>query len=193
MRCAVPRVAGMVTAMPRPNTVVNTIPSNDAVLRRLVERATATSTPDSPEELTERLRPLYPRVAVFERLISGEQGLYVYRDGRYEPESPRSWWEAPDIPCITVSMRTGELVRVTGSWADLMRAVPSDLIGRHYLDFVKPEARAIAGAMFETLQTEPDVRSEAVVQRPDGTALLIEFRAIRRGDEIEVCYRPIEG
>lgn len=179
--------------MPRQQTVVNTIPSNDAVLRRLVESATATSMPSTPEELTRRLRPIYPRVAVFERLVSGERGMYVYRDGRYLPDSPPSWWAAPDIPRIVVSMETGELVRVTGTWADLMHEVPADLLGRHYLDFVKPEARAIAGAMFEALQTESEVRSEAVIQRSDGTTLLIEFRALRRGDEIEVCYRPLES
>lgn len=187
------RAPGMVTSMPRPNTVVSTIPSNDAVLRRLVDRATAASAADSPEELTRRLRPLYPRVAVFRRVISGEQGLYVYRDGRYEPESSRSWWEAPDVPCVVVSPATGKLVRVTGAWAALMHEQASDLVGRHYLEFVKPEAHAVAGAMFEALQTEPAVRSEAVVQRADGTPLLIEFRATRRGEEIEVCYRPIES
>lgn len=178
--------------MPRPDTVVNTIPSNDAVLRRLVERATATSTLESPEALTEQLRPLYPRVAVFERLVSGEHGLYVYRDGRYEPESPRTWWAAPDVPCVVVSLKTGNVVNATGSWAELMHEDADGLVGRHYLDFVKPEGRAVAGTMFEALHTEREVRSEAVVQRPDGTTFLIEFRARRRGDEIEVYYRPIE-
>ena len=193
MGCSARRAAIILNGMPRQHTVVNTIPSNDAVLRRLVDQATATSEPESAQDLTRRLRPLYPRVAVFERLISGDNGLYVYRDGRYEPDSPRSWWEAPDIPCVIVSLLSGELIRVTGSWAELMHEPPSDLVGRHYLDFVKPEARAIAGAMFEALQAEPEVRSEAVVQRADGSTLLIEFRAIRRGDEIEVCYRPLES
>lgn len=183
---------GMVAGMARQPTVVNTIPSHDAVLRRVVERATATSPPTSPEDLTERLRPIYPRVAVFERLVSGEHGLYVYRDGRYEPESPRSWWSQPDIPCVRLSSETGQLIRVSGSWAELMHAKAKDLIGRHYLDFVKPEARATAAAMFDALQWEREVRSEAVVQRADGTSLLIEFRAVRRDGDIEICYRPLE-
>lgn len=172
-------------------TVVRAIPSHDVVLRRLVERATAIP-PESAGELTARLRPFFPRVAVFERQISGERGLYVYRDGRYEPQTPPSWWDAPDVPCVRVSPQTGKLVSVTGSWAELMHASPAELIGRHFLDFVKPEARAVAGAMFEALQTEGEVHSEAVVQRADDTTLLIEFRAVRRDGDIEVCYRAIE-
>ena len=181
----------MMAVMTTERTVVRAIPSHDAVLRLLVDRATETP-PGSAGELTARLRPFFPRVAVFERQISGERGLYVYRDGRYEPQTPPSWWDAPDVPCVRVSMQSGELVSVTGSWAELMHATPTDLVGRHFLDFVKPEAHAIAGAMFEALQNEGEVRSEAVVQRPDDTTLLIEFRAIRRDGEIEVCYRPIE-
>ena len=67
------------------------------------------------------------------------------------------------------------------------------LVGRHFAEFVKPEARGVAQAMFEAVADEKEVRSEAVVQRPDGTTLAIEFRAIRRDDEIEVCYRPLEA
>ena len=172
-------------------TVVRAIPSHDVVLRLLVQRATVIP-PESAGELTARLKPFFPRVAVFERQISGERGLYVYRDGRFEPQAPPSWWDAPDIPCVRVSPQTGKLVSVTGSWAALMHASPADLIGRHFLDFVKPEAHAVAGAMFQALQTQGEVRSEAVVQRPDDTTLLIEFRAVRRDVDIEVCYRPIE-
>ena len=58
-----------------------------------------------PEFATAMARPKSPLVQRVERLVSGEQGLYVYRDGRYVPESPRSWWEAPDIPCIVVSLQ----------------------------------------------------------------------------------------
>jgi hypothetical protein len=71
-----------------------------------------------------------------------------------------------------------------------MRAQESDLVGRHFLDFVLPEARAAAHAMFEAVMHEREVRSEATVVRTDGTSLLIEFRAAQREGEIEVCYRP---
>jgi len=171
---------------------VNTIPSHDAVLRRVVDRMTRAVPPQSAEQLAEMLRPLFPRVAVFERQLSGElPHLYVYRDGRYEPEPRERWWEAPDAPCIHVSPKTGTLTSVTGSWASLMHSNADALLGHHFLEFVQPEARGAAQAMFEVVAEEREVRSEALVVRPDGSTVAIEFRAIRRDGDIEVCYRPI--
>ncbi|HET9852139.1 MAG TPA: hypothetical protein VFP56_06495 [Candidatus Limnocylindrales bacterium] len=172
---------------------VNTIPSHDAVLRRVVDRLTTTRPPQSAEQLADLLRPLFPRVAVFERQLSGERPLlYVYRDGRYEPERPDRWWEAAGAPCIRVSIDSGLLTSVTGPWAGLMRSDADELVGRHFLEFVQPEARAAAQALFEVVDEEREVRSEALVVRPDGSAFGIEFRAVRREDEIEVCYRPLD-
>ena len=173
--------------------VVNTIPSNDVVLRRVVDRMTEADQPGTAADLAARLRPLYPRIAVFERQLSGERAqFYVYRDGRYEPERRAGWWEQPGVPCVHVSASAGVLTAVSGEWAALMRAKPTDLVGRHFVDFVLPEARAAAQAMFEAVSQSREVRSEALVQRPDGTTLAIEFRAARKDGDIEVCYRPLE-
>ena len=173
---------------------VNTIPSHDAVLRRVVEHVTRTKPPQSAEQLADLLRPVFPRVAVFERQLSGEwPHLYVYRDGRYEPERRDRWWEEPGAPCVHVSVTTGRVTSVSNAWAGMMRASAEGLVGRHFLEFVQPEAQAAAQAMFEVVDEEREVRSEALVARPDGTTLAIEFRAIRKDNEIEVCYRPIES
>lgn len=173
--------------------MVNTIPSNDVVLRRVVDRVTEADQPGTAADLAARLRPLYPRIAVFERQLSGERAqFYVYRDGRYEPERRDEWWEQPGVPCVHVSASTGELTAVSGEWAALMRATPTDLVGRHFVDFVLPDARAAAQAMFEAVSQSQQVRSEALVQRPDGSTLAIEFRAAQRNGDIEVCYRPLD-
>ena len=180
--------------MAYPGRIVNTIPSQDAALRRVVDLVTAQGEGGTAADVAASLRPLYPRVAVFERQLSGERPqLYVYRDGRYEPENRERWWEAAGVACVHVDGATGRLVRVTGSWAELMRASAEELVGRHFVDFVLPEARAAAQAMFQAVSEEREVRSEALVARPDGTTLPIEFRAIRRDGEIEVCYRPLQG
>jgi hypothetical protein len=172
---------------------VNTIPSNDLVLRRVVDRVTEREQPDTAADLAASLRPLYPKIAVFERQLSGERAqFYVYRDGRYEPERRDEWWAAPGVPCIRISAATGKLTSVSGEWARLMRANAADLMGRHFVDFVVPQARLAAAAMFEAVSQFREVRSEALVQRPDDSTLPIEFRAVRRDDEIEVCYRPLE-
>jgi hypothetical protein len=173
--------------------VVNTIPSNDVVLRRVVDRVTETDQPGTAADLAARLRPLYPKIAVFERQLSGERAqFYVYRDGRYEPERRDGWWDEPGVAWVHVSASTGELTAVSGEWAALMRSDATKLVGRHFVDFVLPEARAAAQAMFEAVSQFHEVRSEALVQRPDETTLAIEFRAVRKDGEIEVCYRPLE-
>ena len=173
---------------------MNTIPSHDVVLRRVVERLNSDTQPSTPDDLAARLRPLYPRIAVFERQLSGERAqFYVYRDGRYEPDHPGSWWEQPGTPCVHVSATTGLLTKVSGEYADLMRAPQTDLVGRHFLDMVLPEARAVAQTMFEVVFQEREVRSQALVVRPDGSTVPIEFRAVRNEDQIEVCYRPLDG
>lgn len=164
------------------------------MLRRVVDRVTERDAPDSAADLADRLRPLYPRIAVFERQLSGERAqFYVYRDGRYEPERRETWWVAPGVPCVHVSAETGALTSVTGAWAELMRADESQLVGRNFVDFVLPEARAAALAMFEAVSQFHDVRSEALVRRPDGSTIPFEFHAARRDDEIELCYRPLEA
>lgn len=174
--------------------MVNTIPSHDVVLRRVVDQVTAETPPGSAMELAERLRPLFPRVAVFERQLSGERPhLYVYRDGRYEPDRRDPWWLDPNAPCVHVDAETVILTGVSSAWAELLDAEQPQLVGRHYLDFVLPEARAAATAMFEVVTEQHDVRSEARILRPDGSTFAIEFRAIRKDREIEVCYRPLES
>ena len=174
--------------------LVNTIPSHDVVLRRVVQRVTTEIEPDTAADLAALLRPLFPRVAVFERQLSGERPqFYVYRGGRYEPDDPKAWWDEPGVPCVHVSPRTGQLTAVSGAYAELMRAPESDLVGRHFLDMVLPEARAAAQAMFEVVNEELEVRSEALVVRTDGSTVPIEFRAVRRDAEIEVCYRAMKA
>ena len=179
--------------MAHPSRIVNTIPSHDVVLRRVVDRLTEERPPDSAAQLADTLRPLYPRVAVFERQLSGERPhLYVYRDGRYEPERGGRWWEKPDIPCAHISATTGQLTHVTGAWAELMHSSVEQLLGRHFLELVLPEARPVAQAMFEAVSLEREVRSEAMILRTDGQPMSLEFRAVRNGDEIEVSLREID-
>ena len=72
-----------------------------------------------------------------------------------------------------------------------MGTTEAELVGRHFLEFVQPEAHAAALAMFAVVGAEGVVRSEAVLMRPDGSPLAIEFRAVRTDGDIEVCYRPL--
>lgn len=171
---------------------IQTFPSRDRAFSRAVERLVRRK-PDAPaSQLVEDLRLLYPRVAIFERQLSNELPVYyAYRDGRFEPERPEPWWTHANVAIVTVSARTGLVTDVSDSWAEFMRGDPKALIGRHFTDFLLPQARDAGVGLFEAVVEEGGVRSEALVQRADGTTVPIEFRAALLGDEIEVAYREL--
>jgi PAS domain S-box-containing protein len=168
---------------------VSTIPSRDRAFRGAVQRVASDDEGVSAQALRERLRPLYPQVEVFESLLEGEAShLYVYRNGRYVPNVEDRWWEAPGTACVCVSCETGRLTHVSDEWAALMHSSPSELIGRHYTEFVQPEARLAAEAMFEAL-AQGEVDTQALVRRPDGSTVGIDVHAALGDDEIDVRYR----
>jgi len=171
---------------------VSTFPSSDPAFRRVVERLHADRSSTAVDELTRRLRPLFPQVAIFEQQLTGEPTrLYVFRDGHFEANRTDRWWDAPGVACVCVDIGSGRLTDVSPEYAELMRSSPDDLVGRHYSDFVTPEARTAAEALFESLAEDREVSTEALVQRTDGTTLRIELHASRRDGDIDVRYRPL--
>ncbi|MEO7664365.1 MAG: hypothetical protein ABIV26_04510, partial [Candidatus Limnocylindrales bacterium] len=65
--------------------LARSLPSTDLLFGRVVEAAAASAR--TIEQLASKLRPIYPEIAVSERLISGEpRAVYVYRDGSLRPE-----------------------------------------------------------------------------------------------------------
>ncbi|HEX8025034.1 MAG TPA: PAS domain S-box protein [Candidatus Limnocylindrales bacterium] len=171
---------------------VSTFPSSDPAFRRVVERLRADRPSTSAEELTRRLRPLFPRVAIFEQQLTGEPArLYVFRDGRFEAGRADRWWESPDVACVCVDVGSGRLTDVSPEYAELMHAHKDDLVGRHFTEFIQPEARDAAAAMFESLVEDRDVTTQALVRRVDGTTVRIELHASREDGQIDVRYRPV--
>jgi hypothetical protein len=172
-------------------TIVSTIPSGDRAFRRAVEVATDDEPAPSPEDLAARLRPLYPRIAVFERALSGEEpGFYAYRDGSYHQDAVETWWARPETLHARISVRTGQITALNSD-GELTGCPREELLDREFTEFVAPSARVIARALFE-LAIRGEVRSRALVLRPDGGTVLVDFRAIRNGTEIEVAYRLAE-
>lgn len=171
--------------------IVTTFPSSDGAFRRAVERLAGKTEP-MKEELARRLKPMFPRVAVFERQLTGEAPqLYVFRDGHYEARSEDWWWEADGVACICLSAVTGRLTEVSDEYARIIGAAPDELVGRHYLDFVEPAALEAAKGMFDALANDREVVTEAVIRRVDGVPVRIQLRATRQDGEIDVRYRPV--
>jgi len=83
----------MATNDGRPTPELVTIPSSDLAFRALVNRL-APEPAGGPGGLERRLRRLFPRVVVRRRDLTGEPpAWYVYRDGRWRPQSADTWWE----------------------------------------------------------------------------------------------------
>ena len=170
--------------------IVTTFPSSDGAFRRAVERVSGAVKKPAKDELARRLKPLFPRVAIFERELAGEPPqLYVFRDGRYEAAPDDRWWEADGVASVCLDAATGRLTHVSPAYAAIMGAPLGDLVGRHYLEFVEPEAIDAAGAMFEALAADREVLTEAVIRRVDGTLIRIQLHAEREDGEIDVRYR----
>ncbi|HET7182682.1 MAG TPA: PAS domain-containing protein [Candidatus Limnocylindrales bacterium] len=174
--------------------IVTTFPSSDGAFRRAVERASGDATHPVKDELARRLQPMFPRVAVFERQLTGEPPqLYVFRDGHFSADHDDRWWDADGVACVCLSATTGRLTQVSPEYASIMGADPADLLGRHFLEFVQPAAVDAAEAMFDALSNDREVITEAVLRRVDGTPLRIQLHAARKDGEIDVRYRPIPG
>jgi hypothetical protein len=171
---------------------ITSLPSTDGAFARVVRSVLDAQPEMSARELEWRLRTLYPDVAVRERGLSGEaRAFYVYRDGRFRPESRDEWWRLPGVARARVSPGTGRFTDVSEEWADLMRGRPSDFVGLHFTELVGPEAREAAATFLGSVIDLGEIGTEGLVVRGDGTSLTIEFHAIRDGDRIEVFYRPL--
>jgi hypothetical protein len=171
---------------------VTSLPSSDRAFARVVRSVLDAYADLSARELEWRLRPLYPNVVVRERGLSGESRLYyVYRDGRFRPETRDRWWRGEGVARARVSAATGRLTEVSEEWADLMRGPPERFIGLHFTELVAPEVRDAAATFLDAVLDLGEIASEGVVVRGDGTSLAIEFHAIEEGDRIEVFYRPL--
>lgn len=171
---------------------VTTFPSSDGAFRRAVERVRVDAPDHAKDELARRLRPMFPRVAVFERELAGEPPLlYVFRDGRFETEPDDRWWDAADVARVRLSASTGRLTMVSPAYAAIIGGTPDELVGRHYLDFVEPEAFDAAQAMFDALANDREVTTEALIRRVDGSPIRIQLHAARQDGDIDVRYRRL--
>lgn len=173
---------------------VTTVPSSDLAFARAVEVVLAALPRPSVAALQESLRSIYPNVAVFERQLSGEQDVYyVYRDGTFVRDVVERWWTEPDAAWSQYSAADGRLLDASPEWVALMGGRREDFIGRHYTEWVHPNARLAAATFHVTVLELGEIHSEGLVRRADGADLMIEFYGVLIGDTIHVWYRQHPG
>ena len=169
-----------------------TIPSTDVTFRRAVDQAIGDAT--TSEDLADRLRPLYPRVHVVDRGLSGERhAVYVYRDGAFSPPDPTRWWEAADTAAVTISTTTGMITDANERVGRILGARPEDIVGRSLGEFVWPDALETARTVFMTILEVGEARSAVRLRRSDGSDALVEFRAALVRQGVKVWYRAVDA
>src|SRR5690349_19896304 len=131
----------------RPPAIV-AIPSADTAFRLHVQDIVTRCEFRDPAALTERLRQLYPRLAVRARVLEGEAPTwYVYRDGRWRPNPEAAWW---------TDERAGHMAATPEGWIVAANATARGLLGigadepgdRYFTDFVAPGTLSDATALF---------------------------------------------
>ena len=169
------------------------LPSSDRAFTRLVDLWLRDRGVRTPVELELALRPLFPFTKVQPRQLSGERGVtwYVYRDGRFHARADVEWWDGPDAGIATLHPDTGEVLEANQCLAGLLATTTEDIIGRAYLDFVPPDAQAVAAALFEATTGIPLVETVARVLRADASTLDVELRGRRVEDGIDLRIRAV--
>jgi PAS domain-containing protein len=169
-------------------TSVRAMPASDAafdqVVQRLAERAA------TPGDLETRLRTAFPRAVVRERGLSSEpRVLYVYRDGRFEPEHAEPWWESAGAPKATFDLRAGTIVAASPSFAELIGEPRAPLAGRRFAPMLAVEVTEAHGLLLDAIRELGEVTSGTDLRRADGHSVAVEFHTARSNGHIEVTYR----
>lgn len=178
---------------------VLTFPSDDALFRGHVELAQQRIGGWDAEATLARLRAAYPtaaaRKASSEAVVGFEaERWYVYRDGSALAASAESTWASDPDAARTSIGSDGTYVDANEAAGELLGRPRDAIIGCLAGAFTKHESDEDLRRRLLDLAGRERIVSTAVVHRPDGTELPIEF-AIRTGEGggYEVTMRPISS
>jgi PAS domain-containing protein len=172
--------------------IVLTIPSQDGAFRRHVDALRAGAALNSPEDLQDRLRRLFPRAVVRRRDISGEvPAWYVYRDGGWRGWMSSAWWAEPGLPRVEISAE-GWIDQANPTALGLLGIEAGDLGARHFTDFVAPGGLDDATAMFAIVGEGHDLSATALLKPTSGDVVAIDLHAWREGDRLMAVFRLAE-
>ena len=166
-----------------------TIPSADSAFRQVVERLGTENTLRTPKQLEARLRRLFPRVVVRERLLSDEPpSWYVYRDGAWQASVSGPWWQAPRLPRVVITT-DGWITEANTTARGLLGIESADLGARHFTDFVAPGTLDDALALFGIIDEGHDLTATVLLRPTSGDIVAVDIHAAREDSAIVEVFR----
>jgi PAS domain S-box-containing protein len=171
------------------NFTVLVFPSDDVVLieriRELLRGHEGRTGNAQPERLRAALRTIYPHLDVRVRNPLGgfgERTLYVFRDGGASAQLGPEEWIRDEATARLVTDDAGLYIAANTAAAVLFGAALDEILGRRAGSFTEPDARIEdAPALWRLLQRTGRLHSLAVVRRPDGDRIRVEFVTLREG------------
>lgn len=164
------------------------IPSSDRGFNEHVRRIAAEGMA-GPQSLEQRLKRMFPRVAVRERTISGEPvAWYVYRDGGWRSDIDGNWWENDSLPRVAVRA-DGWLVSASPTAAGLLGFEPARAAEHHFTDFVLPGTLEDSMALFAVVKGGDPITATLLLRSLSAEVIAVDLHASRRGDETVGVFR----
>ena len=137
-------------------------------------------------DLEAALRRVHPRVSTSwrDRLAGfGERVLYVFRDGTVTSSIEDDDWITLESTARVVTDATGQYVDANEAAVQLFGVSRERILQEKAGAFTETDARiADADALWRALQTTGRLHSLALVCRPDGSAISVEFITLRDDD-----------
>jgi PAS domain-containing protein len=162
--------------------IVVTIPSSDRAFAEHVARLVRQAG-DHAGAFEKRVRKLYPRVAVRERLLSGEAPVfYVYRDGRWRPPDATAWWQDAAAPRLVVDAE-GWITEINATAAGLVGVDPATASTHHLTDFAVPGTLDDFVSLFEIVRAGRELDATVLIRPVTGDVIAVELHARRTDDD----------
>lgn len=170
----------------RTDTSLITIPNSDVAFRKHVQRL---GLPRTPAELETRLRRMFPRVVVRERMLSGEApAWYVYRDGSWRSPLVGAWWDDADLPGVVVSPE-GWIIDASPTAMGVLGIERGDPEPHHFTDFIVPGTLEDSMALFRIIEQGANLDATVLLRPISGDVIAIDLHARRDGGQIRGVFR----
>jgi PAS domain-containing protein len=168
------------------------IPSEDLGFAEHVSRVLVTRLYQTPAELQERLRRVYPTAVVRKRDLSGEMWptWYVYRDSHVSRRDGGAWWERPDA--ARVAFRGHRIIDANAGMHALLSHPPGSLIGCPLADILPAGLDEDVEILLRMVREGRTITSTFVVVDSAHKRLDVEHRTrVREDGAVESVVREI--